>query len=63
MPVPSADNPRGQQAANISIAFSVIAIFTVALRLWTRFFLVRCPGVEDYFITIATVGIYYPKEA
>jgi hypothetical protein len=54
------ENPRGQQAVNISVAFTVLATITVVLRLWTRFFIVRFPGIEDYFITLATVRIHCP---
>ncbi|KAF2874427.1 hypothetical protein BDV95DRAFT_566165 [Massariosphaeria phaeospora] len=46
-------NPRGRQAVDISGAFTGIAAITVLLRLYTRFFVVRRPGIEDYFITLA----------
>jgi hypothetical protein len=49
------DNPRGRQAVEISTTFTVLAAITVSLRLYTRFFLVRCPGVEDYLIVLAMV--------
>jgi hypothetical protein len=51
----SSDNPRGRQAVEVSTAFTVIAALVVALRLYTRFFLVRCPGTEDYGIVLAMV--------
>ncbi|KAF2036556.1 hypothetical protein EK21DRAFT_83513 [Setomelanomma holmii] len=51
----SSDNPRGRQAVEVSTAFTAIAAFVVALRLYTRFFLVRCPGIEDYGIVLATI--------
>ncbi|KAF1845270.1 uncharacterized protein K460DRAFT_376726 [Cucurbitaria berberidis CBS 394.84] len=46
-------NLRGQRAVNISTTFTIIAVVTVALRLYTRFFLVRFVGVEDYGIILA----------
>lgn len=51
-----ADNPRGQQAVDISIAFTVIALVSVALRLYTRWFIVRSPGIEDHLIVAASVS-------
>lgn len=50
------DNPRGRQAVEVTAAFTGIAIIVVALRLYTRFFLVRCPGVEDYMIAVAMIS-------
>ncbi|OAG04340.1 uncharacterized protein CC84DRAFT_1120685, partial [Paraphaeosphaeria sporulosa] len=49
----SSNNPRGRQAIDVSAAFTGIAAVLVILRLYTRFFLIRCPGLEDYMITIA----------
>jgi hypothetical protein len=49
------NNPRGMQAIDVSAAFTGIAAITVVLRLYTRFFLVRCPGIEDYMIILAMV--------
>ena len=51
-----AHNPRGQQAVVISTVFTALAFVIVALRLYTRFFLVRSPGVEDYGIILAMVS-------
>lgn len=51
----SPDNPRGRQAVEISTTFTVLAAIIVTLRLYTRFFLVRCPGIEDYGIVLAMV--------
>lgn len=48
-------NPRGQQAVDISIPFTVVAIISVTLRLYTRWFIVRSPGVEDHLIIVASV--------
>ncbi|KAH3919270.1 hypothetical protein HBI56_101940 [Parastagonospora nodorum] len=48
-------NPRGRQAVEISSAFTALAFFTVALRLYARFFLVRCAGLEDYGIVLAMI--------
>ena len=49
------NNPRGQQAIEISGAFTGLAAITVFLRLYTRFFIVRYSGVEDYFVALAMV--------
>jgi hypothetical protein len=49
------ENPRGQQAFDASVAFTVIASICVALRLYTRWFIVRSPGIEDHLIIVATV--------
>lgn len=51
----SSDNPRGRQAVEVSAVFTTLAGITVALRLYTRFFLVRCAGIEDYGIVLAMV--------
>lgn len=48
-------NPRGRQAVEISSAFTALAFFVVVLRLYARFFLVRCAGLEDYGIVLAMV--------
>lgn len=49
-------NPRGQQAFDVSVAFTVIAFISVVLRLYTRWFLVRAPGIEDHLIIVAMVS-------
>ena len=49
-------NPRGGQAVTVSTIFTALALLIVLLRLYTRFFLVRSPGIEDYGITLAMVG-------
>lgn len=54
------DNPRGKQAFDVSIAFTVLAIISVALRLYTRWFIVRAQGIEDHLIAVATVSIHFP---
>lgn len=50
------NNPRGLQALNVSASFTALAFFIVCLRLYTRFFVVRCPGAEDYGIIIAMIS-------
>lgn len=57
MGVPPTNNPRGQQAFGVSTAFTVVAFIAVALRLYTRWFIVRAPGIEDHFIIVATVSV------
>lgn len=36
-----------QSVIGVTITFLVIAVLAVALRLWTRFFIVRHPGLDD----------------
>ncbi|CAG5158523.1 uncharacterized protein ALTATR162_LOCUS5122 [Alternaria atra] len=47
------DNPRGRQAVQISSVFTGLALVIVILRLYTRFFLIRCVGIEDAGIALA----------
>ncbi|KAI4698727.1 hypothetical protein J4E81_005338 [Alternaria sp. BMP 2799] len=47
------DNPRGRQAVEISSVFTGLALITVVLRLYTRFFIIRCVGIEDAGIALA----------
>ncbi|CAN9239456.1 unnamed protein product [Alternaria alternata] len=47
------DNPRGRQAVEISTVFTGLAFIVVCLRLYTRFFLIRCVGIEDAGIALA----------
>lgn len=56
------DNPRGKQAFDVSVAFTVLATVSVTLRLYTRWFIVRAPGIEDYLIAVATVRIHSSKQ-
>ncbi|KAJ8114955.1 hypothetical protein OPT61_g3276 [Boeremia exigua] len=49
------DNPRGRQAFDVSVAFTVIALTSVLLRVYTRWFIVRAPGVEDHLIVGAVL--------
>ncbi|KAF1941328.1 hypothetical protein EJ02DRAFT_206185 [Clathrospora elynae] len=49
----SFDNPRGRQAVEISTIFTILAAIVVALRLYARFFVVRCAGIEDLGIILA----------
>ncbi|OAG12116.1 uncharacterized protein CC84DRAFT_1080938 [Paraphaeosphaeria sporulosa] len=48
-------NTRGRQAVILSSVFSAFATLTVLLRLYTRLFVIRYLGVEDYFVSIALV--------
>jgi hypothetical protein len=48
-------NPRGRQAVHVSSAVTSITIIVLSLRLFTRFYIVRCAGVEDYFVGLAMV--------
>jgi hypothetical protein len=57
------DNTRGRQAVILSSVFSAFAAFTVLLRLYTRIFIIRCPGVEDYFVSFALVWEPYLEGA
>jgi hypothetical protein len=46
---------RGQQSLNISIVFTSLAAFTVAVRFYSRKFLVKRIGLDDWFILISLV--------
>ncbi|RMY08643.1 hypothetical protein D0866_14733, partial [Hortaea werneckii] len=49
-----------QSVIGVTITFLVIAVLAVALRLWTRFFIVRHPGLDDLFIAgavLCTIGL------
>ena len=48
-------NPRGEQSIVIAASFTAITIFVVLLRIYTRLFMVRATGIEDYFTVAATV--------
>jgi hypothetical protein len=47
------DNPRGRQAIEISSVFTGLAVIVVALRLYTRFCIIRCAGIEDFGTLLA----------
>lgn len=36
-----------ESVIGVTITFLTIAVIAVALRLWTRFFIVRHPGLDD----------------
>ncbi|KAH8725892.1 hypothetical protein GQ44DRAFT_796079 [Phaeosphaeriaceae sp. PMI808] len=46
---------RGQAAVVISGISVGLATITVLLRLWTRCFIVRCLGIEDYCIILSLI--------
>lgn len=48
-------SPRGRTSFQVSTVFTAIAFLIVALRLYTRFFLVRLFHVEEYLIAFAMV--------
>ena len=50
-------NARGEQVVTISSIFTGIAFIIVALRLATRFIILRCQGPEDWMIMAALVSI------
>jgi hypothetical protein len=50
------DNPRGRQAVEVSTVFTGLALIIVALRLYTRVFIIRCVGIEDAGIALAMVS-------
>ncbi|KAH7337358.1 hypothetical protein BKA66DRAFT_435411 [Pyrenochaeta sp. MPI-SDFR-AT-0127] len=51
----SSNGHRGQAAVVISGISVGLATITVLLRLWTRYFIVRCLGIEDYCIILALI--------
>ena len=52
------ENSRGKQAVEISAVFTGLALVIVLLRLYTRFFIIRCAGIEDAGIALAMVSPY-----
>ncbi|KAI0571368.1 hypothetical protein Ptr902_00895 [Pyrenophora tritici-repentis] len=46
-------NPRGEQAVELSSAFTAVAFTIVCLRLYTRIYIIRCAGIEDFGIAVA----------
>lgn len=50
------DNPRGQHLATLSIVFATLSFVSVASRLWTRYYINKCIGTDDYLIVPATVN-------
>ncbi|KAF2020851.1 hypothetical protein BU24DRAFT_9760 [Aaosphaeria arxii CBS 175.79] len=46
---------RGQEAVRVSAAFTALAGCCVLLRLYTRFCIVKCAGIEDYIISVALI--------
>jgi len=47
---------RGVQSSAITIAFTAVAAFFLAIRLWTRVIIVRNVGPEDWIILAAFIG-------
>ena len=48
-------SPRGKLALTLSSIFSALALTAVLMRLYTRFWVIRFPGIEDYCITLSMV--------
>lgn len=48
-------NPRGEQAIAITSVFTAAAFITVCLRFYTRLYIIRCAGIEDFGIAVAMV--------
>jgi hypothetical protein len=49
----SLSSPRGREALAASIVFTVLATFITAIRMYTRAFLVKQMGADDYVIMIS----------
>jgi len=47
-------------ALPIATVFTILAILFVLVRLWTRIGLVKSPGYDDLFITLALVCLCFP---
>ncbi|KAF2729161.1 hypothetical protein EJ04DRAFT_502843 [Polyplosphaeria fusca] len=61
---------RGVQTAIVTSLFAALGTLFVALRLWTRFVVIRAPGWEDWVLitswffataTVITIGIQIPN--
>lgn len=46
---------RGPQLLSVNIAFGIVAVITVLLRSYTRVFVVKAFGPDDWFMAVATV--------
>jgi hypothetical protein len=57
-PKPNYDNPEseGRQVLVINVIFSFLSIVVVSLRLFTRIWIKRQPGLDDLLITFTMVG-------
>lgn len=49
------DHRRSLPTVVASAVFVILAFTTFLLRMWTRFFVLRSPGLEDYLIMVAMV--------
>ncbi|PNS15710.1 hypothetical protein CAC42_4162 [Sphaceloma murrayae] len=49
------DNPRGEHAQQWTIAICVLALLCVVLRIVTRLFIVRNPGLDDIAVGVAWI--------
>jgi hypothetical protein len=52
--------PRGQALATMSVSacFWILAMIALCLRLWTRAFIVRCVGIDDWLMLVTVVSVY-----
>lgn len=58
LPVPpGGDQNQGHTVEMVTWVFTSIALVTVFLRLLTRLRLTRNPGWDDFWVTLAMVGI------
>lgn len=49
------EGPRGRQALNVSIVFTSFSTFIVACRFYTRLYLVKQTGADDWLILVSLV--------
>lgn len=56
-PAPNYENPeqRGKAVLAISIIFPLVCVIVVSLRLYTRMWIKKAPGLDDVLITLAVV--------
>lgn len=40
----------------VTTVFTCLSALAVGLRLWTRFKIIKSPGLDDFFISLALVG-------
>jgi len=48
-------NSRSLPTVVVSVVFLILAFLSFLLRMWTRFIVLRSPGLEDYLIMVAMV--------
>jgi len=54
-------SPRGDEFINATTPFLALATITVAFRLYTRIYITKNPGWEDFLVLIAWVRCFLAR--